>query len=619
VRAPILKSPSKIADLLNLDFSGSIEDDPDTITRESAADMLRKKPGQEPVLRQLFHDHGAALLQNVKLEPSSRHTDFDEDQFVRYYPYLPHLIDLSIDILAGIRLHPNAPKHLGGGNSSIVRQSFDMLASDRTRLADQPVGVLVSVDKIYELVEGSIPPEKQRSVRHIADRFDDKVRPGMEVLALRVAKAICLMEFVKTDLPRTAKNIAALLVQHVTEAPPIQAVDAILDQLNQANFIRTTEGGWQLYDYTFDRLLEVGAALEALKKAVGTVNPRLPGWHNDLIQIVKKWLVRPLAWYSRPLNAFYSYVSRTLEAIVGVLDRLIDLPIDVAALQTRLAQAEERLELMQGQITSLAPSQPAANPGNARSHIHTRRANGRTAYVVGLFGSGRQYLGDQIKHNIGERAKYFRDGIRLHLGPTPMIYSGHATIRYVCRGQHLPAVTSRMLESVGAGFADLIFIYRHPLDSLLTNWVWWREHIRDFRCIAGISQVYANAGDLCAELERNFLEFKAFAAGDLAFFGSGLRFLSLAEFVEETQLYLQSPETLSLRLEDFMIDPLKEFSKTLEVMSVERDRSGLHVAPPKSKPYGYLAVKEAVPQFRSFIDGLDAETKRRIAKIGYSL
>ena len=61
-----------------------------------------------------------------------------------------------------------------------------------------------------------------------------------------------------------------------------------------------------------------------------------------------------------------------------------------------------------------------------------------------------------------------------------MIYSGHATIRHVSLAiRMLPAVTSRVLEAVRSGFADLIFIYRHPLDSLLTNWIWWRTYLRD--------------------------------------------------------------------------------------------------------------------------------------------
>jgi hypothetical protein len=244
----------------------------------------------------------------------------------------------------------------------------------------------------------------------------------------------------------------------------------------------------------------------------------------------------------------------------------------------------------------------------------------RTAYIVGLFGTGRLYVNDLILRNLGKRAKYFRDTIRCHPGPTSMIYSGHATIRHVCRFQALPAVTSRILESVRSGYADLIFVYRHPLDSLLTNWLWWWRYVRYGRTISGISEAYENRDDLCADLERNFSGFNAFAEGDPAFFApmQGPRFLSFPEFVEETELFLQSA-TLTLRLEDFMIDPLKEFSKIAEVMSVNLELNRLRMDAPRTTPYGCLAVKEKVPRFRSFINGLNAETKRRIERIGYNV
>jgi hypothetical protein len=243
----------------------------------------------------------------------------------------------------------------------------------------------------------------------------------------------------------------------------------------------------------------------------------------------------------------------------------------------------------------------------------------RTLYIVGLFGSGRGYINELMLQNIGERAKYFRDGIRLHSGPTPMIYSGHVTTKYPSRAQEVPAVMRYIQESVKSGFADLMFIYRHPLDSLLTNWVWWRTNIRDNRTISGISEVYKNTDDLCAELEDKFSEFESFAAGDSKFFSTlpGPRFLSFPEFVEETELHLQSAR-LALRLEDFMIDPRNEFSKILEMMSLDID-SAHSIVPPRTKPYGHVAVMERVPQFRDFIDRLNSETKTRIANIGYNL
>lgn len=246
--------------------------------------------------------------------------------------------------------------------------------------------------------------------------------------------------------------------------------------------------------------------------------------------------------------------------------------------------------------------------------------NDRTAYVIGLFGTGRWYINRLILYNIGERANYFKDTILFHPGQTSMIYSGHATMRHVSRLQYPPATMSSILEAVRSRFADLIFVYRHPLDSLLTNWVWWRAQIHENRTISGISEVYKNSDDLSSDLERNFMEFEAFARGDPDSLAAapGQRFLSFPEFVEETELHLQSA-TLTLRLEDFMVDPVKQFCKIADVMSVDLVLSRLRVDPPRASRYRYLAVAEKSARFRRFINGLDALTRKRVESIGYDV
>src|SRR5580658_7951781 len=257
---------------------------------------------------------------------------------------------------------------------------------------------------------------------------------------------------------------------------------------------------------------------------------------------------------------------------IALRDRLIKFARRSTRAQLQVARAKLRYRLL-----ARLPKIPHAG-------------NDRTLYVIGLFGTGRSYINELLVHNIGERAKYFRDEIRFHPSPTSMIYSGHVTVRHVSRAQEAPAIMQNILGAVRSRFADLIFVYRHPLDSLLTNWIWWRRYLRDVKVKSTyISEFYKNTDDLCADLEQNFLEFKAFAEGDPHFFAAlpGTRFLSFPEFVEETELYLQSA-TLSLRLEDSMIDPSKEFSKIVEVMSVDLDSSRLRVAPPRTKPYRYL-------------------------------
>jgi hypothetical protein len=94
--------------------------------------------------------------------------------------------------------------------------------------------------------------------------------------------------------------------------------------------------------------------------------------------------------------------------------------------------------------------------------------------------------------------------------------------------------------------------------------------------------------------------------------------LSFAEYVGGTELHLQSA-TVALRLEDFTINPLKEFSKIVEVMAVDLDLSQLCLPPPRSSPDGYLGGAEQVAQFRNFAKELSEETRRRLEDIGYKV
>jgi hypothetical protein len=99
--------------------------------------------------------------------------------------------------------------------------------------------------------------------------------------------------------------------------------------------------------------------------------------------------------------------------------------------------------------------------------------NDRTTYVIGLFGTGRWYINFLIMQNVGERAQYFRDAIRLQPGPTSMIYSGHATMKYISLGQASPAIMSgtwlQALHSIGLRLMpgllanEYIFVCRKPV------------------------------------------------------------------------------------------------------------------------------------------------------------
>ena len=216
---------------------------PSDIREVATKRVLAKKAEAEKQLRKLFYENQGQLNAALRLERTTRRTDINEGDFIHFYPYPPHYFDLCIGIMSGIRLQPGAPRHYGGSNCTIIKQAYEMLVSDRTAFAKKPIGALVTLDKVFELVEGNLSNEKRTDLYQIAERFkNDAEDHGW---AQRVAKAICLLEFIR-DLPRTEANIAAMLVDEVGQATPLTEVRAAVKRLSTAQFIRNTEEGWKL-------------------------------------------------------------------------------------------------------------------------------------------------------------------------------------------------------------------------------------------------------------------------------------------------------------------------------------------------------------------------------------
>lgn len=210
---------------------------PADIREVASRKVLAKKEDALPVLRDLFERYQGQINLGCRLERTTRMSEVTEDEFIQCYPYLPHFIDISIDIMSGIRMQPGAPRHLGGSNRTIIKQAYEMLVNKRTALKDKPIGALVTLDRVFDLVEGNISSEKKKDI--------DDVRKMGDEWALRVAKVICLLEFVR-DLPRTEGNIAAFLVDEIGDQKPVDKVRAALDLLQKAKFIRSSEDGWKL-------------------------------------------------------------------------------------------------------------------------------------------------------------------------------------------------------------------------------------------------------------------------------------------------------------------------------------------------------------------------------------
>jgi hypothetical protein len=121
-------------------FRYRVDLSPADIREVAAKRVLVKNDDGETLLKNLYKTHQGQLNGELRLGRTSRRTEISEHEFVDFYPYPPHFIDLSIDIMSGIRLEPGGPRQLGGANRTIIKQAFEMLVSDRTKLSKLRLG-----------------------------------------------------------------------------------------------------------------------------------------------------------------------------------------------------------------------------------------------------------------------------------------------------------------------------------------------------------------------------------------------------------------------------------------------------------------------------------------------
>jgi len=203
--------------------------------------VLAKTAEAELLLGQLYDQHEGRLKTLTALERTGRTTGISRKEFINLYPYLPYQIDLCIDIVSGLRLRRGAQRHIGGSNRTIILQAQQMLVHPRTGLADVPVGRLVTLDLVYELLYAGnlLPIEVTREVDDVPNRL-----PGDE-MAHRVTRAIALLEVV-TDAPRTPHNLAVVLHPSVEADSLLPRVQAALKALEARQVVRETEEGYKL-------------------------------------------------------------------------------------------------------------------------------------------------------------------------------------------------------------------------------------------------------------------------------------------------------------------------------------------------------------------------------------
>lgn len=296
---------------------------PSDIREVATRRVLAKKPEAIPVLTSIYSSCEGKLSAQSGLERSTLETSIDIESFIQFYPYLPHYIELSISIMSGIRLQKGGTRHLGGSNRTIIKQSYEMLVNEKTNYSQRKVGDLVTIEKIYDLVEGSLSSDRRREIDKVAQANNSEENPW----TYRVTKAIGLLEYVK-DLPRTEKNIAALLIPAAGQDAPIKEVKQAISDLESHDFIRSDEYGYHLLSEE-----ERGWADERRKIAEPKTAPKLTIIQNILSDLLSSPNYLTVKYKGKSLKIAYIFSEKRLtEGTIEIYLKLASNPADWTSL-----------------------------------------------------------------------------------------------------------------------------------------------------------------------------------------------------------------------------------------------------------------------------------------------
>ena len=212
--------------------------EPSDISEVTSKRVLSKNAQGEKILRSVFEQNRGRLINNTRLTADITLPELTADRFIALYPLLPYQIDLIIQVVSGLRTQGGTGRHVGGANRTIIKLAQQLLINPAVALGEGPIGRLVTIEHVYDLVKGNIDSEIRDKIDHIAT----EVR---HPLAQPVAKSICLLQFVKS-VHRTAENIAATLYAAVDVDSLLPGVNEALAELERAHKVRTGDDGYRI-------------------------------------------------------------------------------------------------------------------------------------------------------------------------------------------------------------------------------------------------------------------------------------------------------------------------------------------------------------------------------------
>ena len=224
--------------------------------------LLQKRPEAEGQLRALFEQHRPDLkLYAYGCEAVT------PEEFIEVYPMLPGQIDLILQITSALRTRSSRAQ----GDDQAIRGLLQLLGElfRDQKLADKPVGSLVTLDQIYDVQHTALDSDVQASMARVLSHCTDDA----EGLMVRAAKAVAMLELIQDTQPTDARLVAQCLYNRIDRGNHVPAVTEALEELRRRNLLGYSEKhGYKVQSSAGEEWererRDIGVAREAISEIV---------------------------------------------------------------------------------------------------------------------------------------------------------------------------------------------------------------------------------------------------------------------------------------------------------------------------------------------------------------
>lgn len=160
--------------------------------------------------------------------------DVSPDEFVEVYPLLPGQIDLLLQITSAMRIRSARAQ----GDDQAIRGLLQLLGElfRDQKLAELPVGTLITLDKIYEVQKTALDSDTQASMARLLNETADK-----DPMLQKAAKTVALLELIQDTRPTDAKLVAQCLYDKMNRGNQVTEVTDALEELRNLNLVAFSE------------------------------------------------------------------------------------------------------------------------------------------------------------------------------------------------------------------------------------------------------------------------------------------------------------------------------------------------------------------------------------------